>query len=690
MKNKLLFVLYIILGISSGSFCQNYSYYQFPKQFPEAYKVDLAAEKAKILSRKFPKMRKWRIREFAEKNANFKQDLFSTGECYLNWNEPEEYLNSILKKIMPDSLKKYNIHVYITRNAEANAFSIYDGTIFLNVGYLANVHNEAGLYFLISHELAHFIYRDIENNFIKSVKLDETSGDSENKKWLSLAMQNADFSRSQETRADSLACEYLSKCGYSVSEFTPDFKSLFEMEELYKASIDKQRHLSQSMSNGKTKVEYFEDKFASHPETKLRIDKIINWSKKLDIGNKHIVANSLFAKTKQTFVYELMHLLLRDNDLKACTEYSFKQFVLNQNDKYYLYSLLESMRMQMYIDTSYANKTFIVCNYLKQNQNKSILSQLQFLFQDSSLFVKAKKSKIVQDENAFLTNKQAFNYFSTFVDKLDYSELYLTIALNNYKINEKEFDRNLVKYLSNPNCQNRVYAEQLKSKRLNDFTGDKQQVLIDNITIFGSSDKLSKAKTMSTELYDKTKDVLQKLYPNYTFDLLLKTEQEDFQKAVSYRELMNSIEINNETQFERVKIKTSNVVYFNSTTDRGDGAKDAEFDVFVFKPELWNYMYDNKLSAINYINLGYDIEGSFFENLIYCFNPYMWGFLLFYYPYLVVINNIPENTIAGYVRSFDRFNKEKKAYFYCDLFRQMSKRNYVKIIKRTLKGLAEK
>ena len=689
MKIKAFFALSILVGISSGIFCQSYSFYVFPKQLPEKYKVDIAKEKEKLYGNEYPGVKRYRIKQFAEINANFKQDLMTSGDCYLNWDEPETYLNEILQNVLPDSLKNKGLKIYIMRDAEVNSFGIYDGTIFLNIGYLANVQEEAGLYFLVAHELAHYMYRDLEQNFINDEKLNKLKYRKDKDKRFELASKNASYSREQETRADSIGCAYLSKCGFSVKDFIPDFELLSELEEMYKASIFKNRHLSQTGTDGKTRIETTLDKLASHPETKLRIEKFNKWALKLDNTARNKKSSDKFLGFKQVVVYENLYLQSRTGDLVCCTENAFVQFILNPDDKYYQYFLIESLRQQIYLDPKFGEKTFIMCNYMGQNQKKSILSQLDFIFRDSAQLSIAKKSPFTQNTGSFLTNEQAFSYFSRFADKTGYSECYLTLALYNYQKNESAFNMYIDKYLSMNDCRYRTFAERLKNKKLDDFTGTKQLVMLDDINVYGVSENITRSKEMTFILYVKAKGTLQKKFPGYTFDLLLETEAEDMQKAITYRELMQSININNTRQYDLNKPKSSGEIYFNGASDSKN--KEQEFDLFIYNPEFWTYMYENQLSSVNYIDMHYE-KNTVWESQAYlCCNPiYLLVATIIYFPYLVAINNLQEDYIEGYIDSFDRNNKKKEGYFHADLLRQMSKKNYVKIIKRDLKGLAKK
>src|SRR5690606_3129802 len=140
------------------------------------------------------------------------------GLVYLNWHEAENYLNDVLIKILPENLKsRSNIHVYLTRSNELNAYALSEGSLYIHVGLLAEVEDEATLAYILGHELAHHLNLDSElyskmeikryNIFRKTIPLTEEI----------FMMRNLKYSRKQEMAADDIGFTLAARAGYDLS-----------------------------------------------------------------------------------------------------------------------------------------------------------------------------------------------------------------------------------------------------------------------------------------------------------------------------------------------------------------------------------------------------------------------------------------------------------------------------------------
>jgi Zn-dependent protease with chaperone function len=125
-------------------------------------------------------------------------------------------LNAYVQRVADNLLVAYpqlksELHFYLLKSPVVNAYSTEQGFIFVNVGLLAQLSNEAELAFILAHEIAHYTEHH-------SLLL----GDYKNK------YQGADFiqyylnyhsrSREQESAADRVAIEnYFGKSSYSYS-----------------------------------------------------------------------------------------------------------------------------------------------------------------------------------------------------------------------------------------------------------------------------------------------------------------------------------------------------------------------------------------------------------------------------------------------------------------------------------------
>ncbi|HRZ42120.1 MAG TPA: M48 family metallopeptidase [Bacteroidales bacterium] len=96
---------------------------------------------------------------------------------------------------------KEQVRFYLVKSTTVNAFTTHQGIIFINLGLIAQLENEAQLAYVIAHELIHYKYKHSLNLYQHSL----TKKQSRSMVW---STDNMDrflaYSREQETMADSL------------------------------------------------------------------------------------------------------------------------------------------------------------------------------------------------------------------------------------------------------------------------------------------------------------------------------------------------------------------------------------------------------------------------------------------------------------------------------------------------------
>lgn len=98
-------------------------------------------------------------------NQFTKKDVFENGTIAYNYDIIEDYLNKIIQKITSEEfIKKYNIHVYPSKETEINAYAMYDGTILFNVHNFIYLNTEAEVAYILAHEIGHLI-QDYKANY---------------------------------------------------------------------------------------------------------------------------------------------------------------------------------------------------------------------------------------------------------------------------------------------------------------------------------------------------------------------------------------------------------------------------------------------------------------------------------------------------------------------------------------------
>lgn len=129
------------------------------------------------------------------------------------------YVNDLAAELLKDDLDlKGELRFYTIKSNEVNAFATNQGIIFITMGLLAKIKNEAQLAFVLSHEIAHYqkehsIASVLDRvNVLNQTKGDKYSGADNRIRLLST------FSKEKEFEADSLGFLRFASNGFRIDE----------------------------------------------------------------------------------------------------------------------------------------------------------------------------------------------------------------------------------------------------------------------------------------------------------------------------------------------------------------------------------------------------------------------------------------------------------------------------------------
>ncbi len=169
--------------------------------------------------------------------------------------ELETYLNETVHKLYPELADA--IHVKPIRASTLNAFALANGSIYIHIGLIARMDNEAQLATVIGHEAVHFInkhnlkqMRNVKNSAAWGTGLGIAVGPLIGA--LAAVSNISGYSKELEREADNESYKRLIISGYDTAEAVKVFQIL--MAEVKALDIDEP---------------YF---FASHPKLKLRVN----------------------------------------------------------------------------------------------------------------------------------------------------------------------------------------------------------------------------------------------------------------------------------------------------------------------------------------------------------------------------------------------------------------------------------
>lgn len=219
---------------------------------------------------------------------------------------------------------KDEVRFYIVKSPTVNAFTTQQGIIFINIGLIAQLENEAQLAYIISHELIHYKYKHVFESFVEKSRANTDWGDyrnldKENKEGLLLQ-----YSRAHEFMADSLGfIEGFSHTKYDFDEALSVFDVLlysnlpFDEIEFDSTFFNDANYTLDSKYMLKkvaliSNPENYEDKHLTHPNIKNRRSVMINLVTSYDNPSKqkYIISKPKFKQLQKEARFEMSNLYL--------------------------------------------------------------------------------------------------------------------------------------------------------------------------------------------------------------------------------------------------------------------------------------------------------------------------------------------------------------------------------------------
>ncbi|MGE0088571.1 MAG: M48 family metalloprotease [Bacteroidales bacterium] len=126
------------------------------------------------------------------------------------------YVNKVADEVLKNfpEIRK-DLKFYVLKSSSVNSISTSQGYIFINVGLLAKLRNEAELAFVISHEVAHYKDEHALNSYIDNIDLEKGKGKYNNLSFddkIDLMFMN---SRETELKADSVGATIFLTSNYN-------------------------------------------------------------------------------------------------------------------------------------------------------------------------------------------------------------------------------------------------------------------------------------------------------------------------------------------------------------------------------------------------------------------------------------------------------------------------------------------
>jgi hypothetical protein len=210
-----------------------------------------------------------------------------------------------------------------------NAFTTNNGIIFVNLGLLSRLENEAQLAFVLAHEVVHYRKQHVINAYITNVEIDESKGDYRKLKVGEKGFAKSTYSRELESEADLEGADLYNTSTYSKDSVDKVFdvfkladaplmlgtfsKNIFESGSYVFPSSHMPDHVKPVDID-----EDYDDTQSTHPNIKKRKEAISGKFKRGGKGNYFNISKSRFYKVRKIARFELCRLYLLEHRYIEC------------------------------------------------------------------------------------------------------------------------------------------------------------------------------------------------------------------------------------------------------------------------------------------------------------------------------------------------------------------------------------
>ncbi|RKX19147.1 MAG: hypothetical protein DRP35_08180, partial [Candidatus Zixiibacteriota bacterium] len=284
------FIFFLFLFLTFYLFAQDDFYpLQCKGKIPEEF-ITLSSEKVNKDRATIDQSENYNVKK-AKKEfylfTNYKIDYLLRSGMVLFGDEATEYVRSVRAYILKDSPElKDKIRFYVIKSPEVNAFCTYQGIIFVNIGLLAQVENEAELAYVLSHEIIHYKNHHIINDFLNTTNIIKGNGKYGKYSYEQKVHAYFNYSKENEMEADAQGLQdFYLKTDYDINQVLNVFDvllySYLPFDEVpFDTNYFNDRYFKvpSDFFLKKTKpisaVEDYDDSESTHPNIKTRREKI--------------------------------------------------------------------------------------------------------------------------------------------------------------------------------------------------------------------------------------------------------------------------------------------------------------------------------------------------------------------------------------------------------------------------------
>lgn len=325
---------------------------------------------------------------YAYLNSYSQHLIYQSG--FVTFNDPiSTYGNKILSLLLKDrpGLRK-KIKVYLIKTTAVNAFTTNDGVIFISVGLMAQVQNEAQLAFVLAHEIIHYLdnHHIIDYINLKDALKKLDKGSSYDKTLQSLFS----YSKQHELDADIKGFErFYQNSGYSIKEIENMFDVMlysylpfdeveFDLDFFETENYIFPQDYKLEKYNEISAIENYDDSKSGHPNILKRRTQILNKiSSDKNKGVKFQISEEEFNIAQEIARFELSYLYQISNNFEKAIYNSYLLLKKYPENKFLKTNIAESL----YGLTFYKNRNDFKRAHIDESEIEGYSQQVFHLFE---------------------------------------------------------------------------------------------------------------------------------------------------------------------------------------------------------------------------------------------------------------------------------------------------------------------
>ena len=397
MKKILTFLL---ISISYSSFSQDFDNYKLVKatdKIPQdliSLSSDIYEKERQDISQKDKKFIKKAKDDFFLESSFGIHDMLYSGKII--FNDPlTKYVEKVAKEVFKsESSINQKIQVFVMKSTAVNAFATNNGMIFITMGLLAQLENEAQLAFILAHEFTHYKKKHVMTGYVETEKIKKGKTDYKKLSTEKKIEAKYKFSKDQETEADIDGLDMYLKTNYSLKvlngvfdvleyEYLP-FDDIVFNKEFFNSKnlviptsffLETTRNITSPSDNDENA-----DAKSTHPSIYKRRKYIADKIVKQDNKNKtlYVVSEADFKNIRKTARYELSQLYLNTQEYIKAIYNSYLLTKENPNSTY----LKKNIAKSIYALAKYKNNdTYSKLDYPSADSVEGSSQNVYYLFE---------------------------------------------------------------------------------------------------------------------------------------------------------------------------------------------------------------------------------------------------------------------------------------------------------------------